>query len=75
MDNSPLALEMLRELKSQSKRWFIIAVIELVIIIATNAGWLIYNSQFEEITTSTDEVQTIEDIDNSSNSTYTQTIN
>lgn len=72
MDNSPLALEMLRELKSQSKRWFIIAIIELVIIIATNTGWLIYNSQFEEITT---EEQTIEDIDNSTNSNYTQTIN
>lgn len=50
MDNSPLALEILRELKSQSKRWFIIAVIELIIIIATNTGWLIYNSQFETIT-------------------------
>lgn len=72
MDNSPLALEILRELKSQSKRWFIIAVIELVIIIATNTGWLIYNSQFEEITT---DEQVIEDIDNSTNSNYTQTIN
>lgn len=49
MDNSSLALEMLRELKSQSKRWFIIAVIELVIIIATNMGWLIYESNFETV--------------------------
>ena len=75
MEKETLATEMLREIKAQSKRWFIVAIIELVIIIATNAGWLIYNSQFEEITTSTDEVQTIEDIDNSSNSAYTQTIN
>lgn len=75
MEERSLALEMLKEVKAQSKRWFIVAIIELVIIIATNAGWLIYNSQFEEITTSTDEVQTIEDIDNSSNSAYTQTIN
>lgn len=49
MDNSSLALEMLRELKSQSKRWFIIAAIELVIIIATNMGWLIYESNFETV--------------------------
>lgn len=75
MEKDTLATEMLREIKAQSKRWFIVAIIELVIIIATNAGWLIYNSQFEEITTSTDEVQTIEDIDNSSNSNYIQTIN
>lgn len=73
MEKDTLATEMLKELKAQSKRWFIIAVIELILIIATNVGWLIYNSQFEEITT--DEVQTIEDIDNSTNSNYTQTIN
>ena len=63
---------MLKELKSQSKRWFIIAIIELVILIGTNVGWMIYESNFETITT---EEQTIEDVDNSSNSNYTQTIN
>lgn len=72
MEKENLALEMLREVKAQSKRWFVIAIIELVIIIATNVGWLIYESQFEEITT---DEQVIEDIDNSNNSTYTQTIN
>ena len=75
MKEDNLATEMMKELKSQSKRWFVIAIIELVLIIGTNVGWLIYNSQFEEITTTTDEVQTIEDIDNSTNSNYTQTIN
>lgn len=69
MDNSPLALEMLRELKSQSKRWFIIAVIELIIIIATNTGWLIYESTFESVT----EEQTQEAYYND-NSTITQNI-
>lgn len=69
MDNSPLALEMLRELKSQSKRWFIIAVIELIIIIATNTGWLIYESTFETTT----EEQTQETYYND-NSTITQNI-
>lgn len=72
MEKDTLALEMMKELKAHSKRWFIIAIIELIIIIITNAGWLIYNSQFEEITT---DEQVIEDIDNSNNSTYTQTIN
>lgn len=72
MEKDTLALEMLKEVKAQSKRWFIIAIIELVIIIATNTGWLIYNSQFEEITT---DEQVIEDINNSNNSAYTQTIN
>ena len=72
MEERSLALEMLKEVKAQSKRWFIVSIIELVIIIATNAGWLIYNSQFEEITT---DEQVIEDIDNSTNSNYTQTIN
>lgn len=75
MKEDSLATEMLKELKAQNKRWFIIAIVELVLIIGTNVGWLIYNSQFEEITTTTDEVQTIEDIDNSTNSNYTQTIN
>lgn len=55
MEERSLALEMLREVKAQSKRWFIVAIIELVIIIATNAGWLIYESQFETVT----EEQTI----------------
>lgn len=72
MKEDTLATEMLKELKAHSKRWFIIAIIELIIIIITNACWLIYNSQFEEITT---DEQVIEDIDNSNNSTYTQTIN
>lgn len=72
MEKDSLALEMLKELKHQSRRWFIIAIIELIIIIATNTGWLIYESTFETIT---EEEQTIEDVDNSSNSNYTQTIN
>lgn len=74
MEKDTLATEMLKELKAQSKRWFIIAIIELIIIIATNVGWLIYNAQFETITTD-ETTQYIEDVDNSNNSTYTQSIN
>lgn len=69
MEKETLATEMLREIKAQSKRWFIIAIIELVIIIATNTGWLIYESTFETVT----EEQTQEAYYND-NSTVTQNI-
>lgn len=71
MEKENLAMEMLRELKQNSRRWFIIAIIELVLLVGSNIGWLIYESQYE--TTTTDE-QVMEDIDNSTNSNYTQTI-
>lgn len=72
MENKTLATEMLHEIKAQSKRWFIISIILLVALVGSNIGWLIYESQYEEVTS--DEVQTMEDIDNSENSSYTQTI-
>lgn len=72
MNNENLAMEMLRELKSQSKRWFVISIIELVIIIGSNIGWLIYQGQFETID---EQEQCIEDIDNSQDSNYSQIIN
>lgn len=74
MEERTLATEMLHELKAQSKRWFIIAIVELVLLVGSNVAWLVYQSQYEDVTTTTDEVQTMEDIDNSANSNYTQTI-
>lgn len=74
MEEKSLATEMLHELKAQSKRWFIIAIVELVLLVGSNVAWLVYQSQYEDVTTTTDEVQTMEDIDNSNNSNYTQTI-
>ena len=71
MEKENLAMEMLRELKQNSRRWFIIAIVELVLLVGSNIGWLIFESQYE--TTTTDE-QVMEDIDNSTNSNYTQTI-
>ena len=71
MGERSLATEMLHELKQNSRRWFIIAIVELVLLVGSNIGWLIYESQYE--TTTTDE-QAMEDIDNSNNSNYTQTI-
>lgn len=60
-----LALEMLAELKKSSKKWFVISIILLVALVVSNIGWLIYESQWEEVT----ETQTIEqhqdDTDNS----------
>ena len=50
MEKDTLALEMLKELKHQSKRWFIIAIIELIIIIATTGIFVWYiNQPIEEI--------------------------
>ena len=46
------ATELIQEAKRNSKRWFAIAIIELVILIATIAGFLYYISlPVEEITT------------------------
>lgn len=73
MEKNSLALEMLKELKHNARRWFIIAIIELVLLLGTNIGWLIYESQYETITE--DIIQTIDDIDNPDNSNFTQTIN
>ena len=74
MEKETLAMEMLKELKAQSKRWFIIGIVELVLLVGSNIGWLIFESQYEDVTTTTDQVQTMVDIDNSANSNYTQTI-
>ena len=67
MEKSSLAMEMLKELKHQSKRWFIIAIIELILIIATNTGWLIYEAQFEVVGET--ETTTVDAGDNG-NATY-----
>lgn len=42
--NERLALEVLRESKAQTKRWFIIAVIELIVLILTIIAFLWYIS-------------------------------
>lgn len=45
MENS-IAYEMLQEIKKSSKRWFIIAIIELIIIIGMVISFFIYESQY-----------------------------
>lgn len=69
LEESSLAMEMLKELKKSGKRKFIIIIILIVALIATNVGWLIYNAQFETITEEETEqhiVQEQTDVENSS---------
>ena len=44
MDNETLATELIRELKAQSKRWFIVSLVELGIIIGIVLAFLWYIS-------------------------------
>ena len=71
--NVTLATEMLAELKNNSKRWFIIAIIELVVIISITGMFVWYiNQPIEETTETTEYTQ---DADTSGeNSPITQTI-
>jgi len=53
MEKESLALEILKEVKANCKRWFIIAIIELVLLVGSNIAWLVYQSQFETVTDET----------------------
>ena len=48
--NETLAMEMLRELKANAKRWFVISIIELVVILFTIGIFITYlNTPEEEV--------------------------
>lgn len=53
MEEKTLALEMLKELKAQSKRKDIIIIILIGVIFAMIIGFFIYESQFETVTEQT----------------------
>lgn len=72
MEDNSFAFEMLKELKAQNRRQHILIIILIFVIVAMIIGFFIYESQFETIT---DETQTIENIDQSDNSSFIQTIN
>lgn len=72
MENETLATEMLRELKATSKRKDIIIIVLIIVLLVSNIAWFVYESQFETIET---QEQYIDDIDNSNNSNFMQTIN
>lgn len=42
METQPLATELIRELKANNKRWFIVALVELGLIIAIVFGFIWY---------------------------------
>ena len=71
------ALEILRDMKESNKRKdriFCTIIMALIVIIALLiGGFFWYESQFETVTEET--TQTIDDIENPGNSTFTQTIN
>lgn len=71
MKEETLAMEMLRELKAQSKRWFISFIIVLILWFATIGVFVWYiNQPIEEIeTTTTQEADT-----DGNNSPITQNI-
>ena len=73
-DNTTLAMEMLRELKKSAQRKFAIIIILIIALVATNIGWLLYESSYETIEEE-ETTQYIEDIDNPTNSNFIQTIN
>lgn len=74
-EENTLAMEMLKELKKSGTRKFIIIIILVLALIGTNVGWLIYESQFETITEEETTGQYMENLNNATNSTFTQTIN
>lgn len=43
--------------KANSLKWFIICLVLIVLLVGSNIGWLIYESQFETIETTQDVIQ------------------
>lgn len=51
-DKETLASELLHEIKATSRRWFILFIITLIVLFATNLCWLYaWNLPYEETTT------------------------
>lgn len=71
-EENTLATSLLHELKQTSKRNFIAFIITLIALVGTNVAWLIYESSFD--TVYEDSTQYMEDIDNTSNTNFTQHI-
>lgn len=43
--------------KANSLKWFIICLVLVVLLVGSNIGWLIYESQFETIETTQEAIQ------------------
>lgn len=61
MKDDTLAMELLKEQKTNAKRWFIAWVVALGALIAVIAGFLIYLSLPEEVTTVEQQVENSHD--------------
>lgn len=62
MDGDNLATELLKELKSTSKRWFILFIITLFLLFITNVLWLYaYSLPTEETTSTSYDIQSEDD--------------
>ena len=70
MEEKSTAYELLQEVKKTNKRLFILAIVELVIIVSMITGFLIYESQYDF--TAEEYTQETTDIDSSD---ITQSIN
>lgn len=44
-------------METSNKRWFILCMVLILLLVGTNAGWLLYESQFSDVTM-TQEVDT-----------------
>lgn len=66
-ENTSLATELIRELKSTSKRWFIAFIVVLSLWFATIGGFIIYLSLPVEETTTTESYVTQDADDNGDN--------
>lgn len=36
-------------IETSNKRWFILCIILLLVLVGSNAGWIIYESQFQDV--------------------------
>lgn len=57
--------EIISDLKKSSKRNFIVIIVLLIMLFTTNIGWLIYESQFETVSTAEEYFQETEYTENS----------
>lgn len=53
MEEKSIAYELLQEVKKTNKRLFILAIVELVVIVSMITGFLIYLNQYEFATEET----------------------
>lgn len=74
MEKESLALEILKEVKANCRRWFIIAIIELVLLVGSNIAWLVYQSQYETVSDETTTEYSQEADTNGNNSPINQNI-